>query len=157
MSYVVTGLPAEEFAPLFGLSDEELKTRGVVSKTANAKPGYPCRVTLEDAEPGERVLLFNYESHKVQTPYRSSYAIYVREYAREAKTFVNELPPVMKGRPIALRIFDADGMLIGADMDMGSDLASKIERAFENPKTAYLHAHNAMHGCFAAEIRRADG
>ena len=154
MSYVVTGLPAEEFAPLFAMSDEELKARGVVAKTADMKPGYPCRVTLEDAEPGERVLLFNYESHKAATPYRSSYAIYVRENAAEAKTYKNELPPVMKGRPIALRIFDEDGMLIGADMGLGEDLEKKIKSAFDNPKAAYLHAHNAMHGCFAAEIKR---
>jgi Protein of unknown function (DUF1203) len=155
MSFIISGLPAEEFQPLFGLSDEALKTRGVIRKTVNAKPGFPCRITLDNAEPGESVLLLNYESHKTDTPYRSSYAIFVRENATTAQTFTDELPPVFKGRPIALRIFDKGGMLIAADLDTTGDLAAKIERAFDNPDTAYIHAHNAMHGCFAAEIRRA--
>ncbi len=156
MPFTVTGLPIEEFNSLFALSDKELKTRGVIRKTADAKPGYPCRITLEDAGPGERVLLLNHESHKTDTPYRSSYAIYVRESATTPAVYQNELPPVFKGRPIALRIFDKDGMLIGADLNLNSKLEKAIERAFEKPNADYLHAHNAMHGCFAAEIRRAE-
>lgn len=155
MSFIIAGLAAEEFKPLFGLKDEELSTHGVVRKRATAKPGFPCRVTLEDAEPGETVLLLNYESHKAATPYRSAYAIYVREGATEASTFVDELPPVFKGRPMALRIFNQEGELIGADLDIAGDLKAKIETAFANPEAAYIHAHNAAHGCFAAEIRRA--
>lgn len=156
MSFIVSGLPAEEFTPLFDLSDDELKSRGIIRKTADATPGFPCRVTLEDALPGETVLLLNHESHKAETPYRSSYAIYVRETAQEAKSFVDELPPVFANRPISLRIFDKNGMLIGADIDVSGDLRMKIESAFKNPDAAYIHAHNAMHGCFAAEIRRRD-
>ena len=154
MSFIISGLPVEQFRPLFELSDDELKKRGVIRKTADAKPGYPCRVTLEDAEPGESVLLFNYESHKAQSPYRSSYAIYVREDAKEAFTVANDLPPALKGRPIALRIFDEYGMLIGADLDLSGDLVFKIDQALKNPDAAYVHAHNAMHGCFVAEISR---
>ena len=154
MSFIIAGLPVEEFKPLFGLSDEELQARGVIRKTADKKPGFPCRVTLEDAEPGESVLLLNYESHRAATPYRCSYAIYVRESAKAPRTFHNALPPVFEGRPIALRIFDGEGMLIGADLSLAGEVRDKIARAFENPRAAYLHAHNAMHGCFAAEIRR---
>lgn len=155
MSYTITGLDPAEFNPLFGLTDEELKSKGVIRKRADAKPGYPCRVTLEDAEPGETVLLLNYESHKADTPYRNAYAIYVREHKSEAATYKNELPPVLTDRPIALRIFNEDGTLIGADLSLGQgDLDDKIENAFANPQAAYIHAHNAAHGCFAAEIRR---
>ncbi len=155
MSFTISGLDPEEFQPLFGLSNEELQQRGVIRKSATTKPGFPCRITLEDAEPGETVLLLNHESHKTDSPFRSSYAIYVRESTLATQTFTNELPPVLKGRPIALRIFDKGGNLIDADLDMSGELAAKIEHAFDNPDTAYIHAHNAMHGCFAAEIRRA--
>lgn len=156
MSFVISGIPVAEFQPLFGLRDEELEKRGVIRKIADAKPGFPCRVTLEDAEPGETVLLLNYESHKAATPYRSSFAIYVREGATRANSFVDELPPVFRGRPLALRIFDRDGMLIGAKLTgPGDDVRKAIATAFENPAADYIHAHNAAHGCFAAEIRRA--
>lgn len=154
MSFIICGLPVDEFRPLFGLSDDELQRRGVIRKIADAKPGFPCRVTLEDAEPGETVLLLNYESHRATTPYRSSYAIYVRESAEEARKYVDELPPVLQGRPLALRIFDKDGMLIGAKLIAAGDLRGAILEAFERDDCAYIHAHNAAHGCFAAEIRR---
>ncbi|MEZ5920694.1 MAG: DUF1203 domain-containing protein [Parvularculaceae bacterium] len=155
MAYVVRGLDPQEFHPLFHLSDEALAARGVIAKTANHKPGFPCRVTLDDAEEGERVLLLNYESHKAETPYRSSYAIYVREGASDAAEYRDALPPVMENRPIALRIFNEEGMLIGADLGRnGEETEAKIIAAFENPNAAYIHAHNAMHGCFAAAITR---
>jgi len=156
MSFVIKGLPVEEFAGLFGLPDCELAAQGVIRKTADSKPGFPCRITLEDAEPGETLLLLNYESHKAATPYRSSYAIFVREKSQNSRTFIDEIPPVMAHRPIALRIFDRNGMLIGADLGRnGAETKAKIETIFAEPSAAYIHAHNAMHGCFAAEIRRA--
>jgi len=136
------------------MNEEALAARGIVRKTADAKPGYPCRITLEDAEPGDSVLLMNYESHKVETPYRSAYAIYVTQGAAETGVFKDEIPPVMKGRPIALRIFSEDGMLIGADLVVSGDLEGAIERAFGNEKAGYIHAHNAAHGCFSARIDR---
>lgn len=156
MGFVIKGLPVEEFAGLFGLSDDELSARGVLRKRADATPGFPCRITLEDAEPGEALLLLNYESHKAATPYRSAYAIFVRENAQIPGAFINEIPPVMERRPIALRIFNAEGMLIGADLGCnGAETKAKIEAIFADPEASYIHAHNAMHGCFAAEIRRA--
>ncbi|HNR78094.1 MAG TPA: DUF1203 domain-containing protein [Parvularculaceae bacterium] len=156
MTFAITGLAADQFSSLFGLSDEALAERGVIRKVADSKPGYPCRITLEDAEPGETLLLLNYESHKADTPYRSSYAIFVRESATAPARHVDELPPVMRGRPIALRIFNRDGMLIGADLGRdASETKAKIEAAFANPEAAYIHAHNAMHGCFAAAVERA--
>ena len=155
MSFIVTGLPVETFQPLFGLSDAELAAHGTVRQTAIAGGRYPCRVTLEDAAPGQSVLLVNYAHQTAPTPYRSNYAIYVSEAARETRRLAGELPPVLRGRPIALRAFDAAGMLIGAELALDDNVADAIERRFENPDAAYLHAHNAAYGCFAARIDRA--
>lgn len=156
MTFSITGLSPEEFRPLFGRPDAVLAGRGILRKRADKKPGFPCRITLNDAEPGETLLLLNYESHRARTPYRSSYAIYVREAATSAPTYVDEIPPVMKQRPIALRVFDKDGMLIAADLGReGDETKAKIRAIFADRNAAYIHAHNAMHGCFAAEILRA--
>lgn len=155
MTYAVTGLPLDDFRPLFAMSDQDLAVRGVIRKTADAKPGYPCRVTLRDADPGDTVLLMNFESHSVDTPYRSAYAIYVNEAAEQTLRTVDAVPPVFQGRPIALRIFSRDGMLIGADLARDEGIDGAIRRAFENPDAAYIHAHNAAHGCYAARIDRA--
>ena len=156
MSFVIRGLDPLEFSSLYGLSDEALAARGVIRRTADAKPGYPCRITLEDAAPGERVLLLNHESHSAPTPYRSAYAIYVREGAHAAAIFIDQIPPALMGRPIALRLFSADGMLVGADLSLpGDDLGRRLNTHFANEAVASIHAHNAMHGCFAARITRA--
>jgi len=104
MSFVVSGLPIETFRPLFGLSDEALAERGVIRRRVDSTPGFPCRITLEDAEPGDTVLLLNYEHQPAETPYRSSHAIYVSEQATETRTAVDEIPGVLRVRKfISLR------------------------------------------------------
>ena len=154
MSYVVTGLPIQTFAPLFGLSDTALAERGARRVVAVAGGRFPCRVGLEDAPAGQSLLLVNYRHQDAATPYRSNYAIYVSEAASEPRRLVGELPPVLRGRPIALRAFDADGMLVGCELALDDNVAEAIERQFERPDAAYLHAHNAGAGCFAARIDR---
>jgi hypothetical protein len=155
MTYAVSGLPIEIFQPLFGLSDEDLAMRGVVRRTAIAGDRFPCRVTLENSEAGQTLLLLNFEDHRVDTPYRSAYAIFVNETATATRHLVDETPPVFHGRPIALRAFDKSGMLVGADLAIADDVEAAIERQFAKADVAYLHAHNAAHGCFAARIDRA--
>lgn len=155
MDYVVTGLSAEPFRKLFGRPDHELARQGVIRLTAGGTGRFPCRVTLEDAAPGETLLLLNHESHSAPTPYRASYAIFVREGAAVTAQYRNALPPVFRDRPIALRVFDAAGMLTGADLARDEALEPAIRRTLDRPEAAYLHAHNAAHGCFAAAIHRA--
>lgn len=154
MTYSITGLAPDQFAPLFAASAEELAAMGAVRVTANAKPGFPCRVSLEDAEPGEDLILFHHVSHDVETPYRSAYAIYVREDAGEAAEFVDAVPPVFEGRPLAMRGFDGDGMLRGAMLALPGDADAKIREMLSNETIAYIDVHNAAHGCFAARVQR---
>lgn len=154
MSFVVTGLPVEPFRPLFGLDAAALAARGVVRMTADSKPGFPCRITLEDAEPGETVLLLNHEHLAVDTPYRSRHAIFVRESAKAPARVDGVVPPVMATRLLSLRAFDAADMMIDAEVVEGTDAAPLIERFLHNPATAYLHAHAARRGCFVARIDR---
>jgi len=59
---------------LYGLNDEALIQFGARRYIADTMPGFPCRVTLKDAEPGERVLLINYVHQPADTPYRASHA-----------------------------------------------------------------------------------
>jgi len=155
MRFQISGLPVAPFAPLFGLSDAELAKQDIVRHTADKSPGFPCRVSLRDAESGETLLLLNYEHLAVATPYRSSYAIYVREYAEEARVAVNEIPSILRRRLLSLRAFDKQGMLLDADVADGRDIEPLIERMFEQRGAEYLHVHNAKPGCFAARVDRA--
>ena len=147
--------PVETFAHLFGLSDDDLDSRGIVVRRAGEGDRFPCRVSLRDARPGERALLLNYEHQDAATPYRSRYAIFVIEGAEQASLAPDELPPVFNGRPLAVRAFSDAGMLLMADMALGVAVKAVIERLLADPEVAYLHVHNAMHGCYAARVDRA--
>jgi len=155
MPFVVTGLSPDPFAPLFGLDAAALAERGVIRMTVDSKPGFPCRVTLEDAEPGETALLLNYEHQPAGTSYRSRHAIFVREAARAPARFEGVVPPVLADRLLSLRAFDAGHMMLDAEVVEGIDASPVNERLLANPATAYLHAHAARRGCFVARIDRA--
>src|SRR5438876_3757738 len=155
MSFRIQGLPAEQFAPLFALSDEDLAARGAVRRVADGrKPGYPCRVSLTDSKPGDELILVNHEHHAVDSPYRMRFAIYVRK-GEETYDAVDAVPEQLRKRMLAVRAFDADAMMIGFELVDGQRLEDAIERQFTNPRAAYLHAHFAAPGCYAARIERA--
>lgn len=154
MTYRIEGLPRDAYAGLLDLSDEELAERGARRVIADSKPGFPCRVAMEDADPGERLILFNHVSHDVPTPFRSAYAIYVRERPGAAACYVDETPPVFDGRVLSLRGFDVEGMLAGALLAEPGQADARIRQLFERPEIAEIHAHNAAAGCFAARIVR---
>jgi Protein of unknown function (DUF1203) len=153
MIYRIEGLKRAEFATLLTMNDAELAERGAVRVTADG-PGFPCRISLEDAQAGEKLILLNYTSHDVATPYRSSYAIYVRESAEEIAPLIDATPPVFNGRPLGLRAFDANGMLINAALALPGQGDEKIRALVDITEIAYIHAHNAAHGCFSAKVER---
>ena len=158
MTFRIHALPRETFEPLFGLSDDQLAVRGVLRRRVDSSPGYPCRVSLADAEVGESVLLLNFEHQPAATPYRACHAVYVREGAVQAQPAPGEVPQALARRLISVRAFDARHMMVTADVCEGATLAGMIERMLEDRQVAYLHLHHARQGCYAARaVRSADG
>ena len=154
MSFRIKGLSAETFRPLFGLTDAQLAEQGARRFVVDAAPGFPDRVSLTDLAPGDRVLLVNFEHQSGDTPYRASHAVYVREGDGPRFDKVNEVPPALRPRTLSLRAFAADHMMIDADLVEGTEVEGLIERLLANPKVAYVQAHFAKRGCFAARIER---
>jgi hypothetical protein len=154
MDFQISALDRAQFADLFELSDEELITRGAMRVVADKQPGFPCRVSLADAEPGENVLLVHYEHLSVNTPYRASHAVYVRSTATQARPEVNEIPEMLRSRVLSLRGFDRHGMLKQADLAEGQLLSSRIEEILGNADVEYVHLHFAKAGCYAARVDR---
>lgn len=155
MTYRIKGLDPAAFAHLVDLKDEELARHGATRVMAIADQGFPCRITLEDARAGESLILVHFVSHDVATPYRSAYAIYVRETADREAVFDDRTPPVFEGRPLGLRAFGPDGMLKSAMLALPGEADEKIRALLEDPAVDYIDAHNAAHGCFAARVERA--
>jgi Protein of unknown function (DUF1203) len=150
----ISGIPANVIEQFRQLPDEELKKRGVVRYIADTKPGFPCRVTLQDAEVGEPVLLLNFEHLPGLTPYRSIGPIFVRESVTETYSVENELPEVVRERLLAVRAYDRSDMMIEAEITEGAELKSLIQRMFTNSQIAHLHIHNADRGCYSCRVDR---
>ncbi len=151
MTYQITGISPEILEP-----HRRAAGSTAIRVTATSKPGFPCRVSLEDAEKGEEMLLFHHVSHDVESPYRSSYAIYARSDAKKSAHYIDEIPPVFKGRPLGMRAFGSDAMLKTAGLAMPGDADKTIRQLFELDEVAYIDVHNAAHGCFVARVERFD-
>ena len=152
MSFRISGLPTAPFADLFSLSDDELREQGTVRRIA--KHNAPCRISLTDAQPGDEVLLVNYEHHPVDSPYRMRFAIYVRR-GEEQYDAVDQVPEQLRARTLAVRAFDANAMMLAWEVVNGQQVEEVIERLFKDADAAYLHVHYAAPGCYAARVDRA--
>jgi len=154
MSFRIRGLPAAQFAHWFALGDAELKLRDAVRRIADSKPGFPCRISLTDADVGEQVLLINYEHLAADSPYRARHAIYIRA-GEQTCDVVDEVPAMLRSRLLSLRAFDAANMLTAADVVDGGALEAAIGTMLADPRVAFLHVHFARPGCYAARVERA--
>ena len=155
MTYRITGLDPSSFSHLIGLSDAELDEHGAVRMTADSHPGFPCRVTLDDAEPGETMLLLTHCSHEGNNPYRATHAIFVSESATEAAVYEDEVPPALERRILSLRAFDRAGMMTDAVLAQPGEADAAIRNLLSITAVDHVDAHNATRGCFAARIERA--
>lgn len=156
MTYRIRGLDPASFVDLFTADPSELERNLARREVAEATGIYPCRVSLVDAAPGEALVLTHYANHAVASPYRNAFAIYVRENAAVAAEYVDTLPPVLRGRPIALRGYDAHGNLRRAALALADDVDAQARTLLTDPEVGYIDAHNAMHGCFAARMERCE-
>ncbi len=158
MDFRISGLPAEPFQSYFAMTDAELHAHGarrVVATEADLGLMPPCRVSLRDATVGETSILLHYPHHTAATsPYRASGPIFVREGVTETASFVNHVPAQQRTRLLSVRAYDADGIMVDAEVAQGEELESLIERFFIRDDVAFLHAHNARRGCYSCRIDR---
>lgn len=148
-------LPSEQFEPLWRRSDAELGALGMRRMIVDEKPGFPCRVSLADAEVGETVLLLPFVHHDVPSPYRASGPIFVRRGAATAQPAAGEIPVMFRHRLLSVRAYDSGAMMVGAEVVQGSALEDAIGRRFADERVSYLHIHNASPGCYNCRVVRA--
>lgn len=156
MTYQIHPIDGTEFAPLFEMSDEELAAHGARRVTADSKPGFPCRVSLQDADVGDTVILTNYRHLDMNSPYEASHAVYVRKGVAASEPVVQDVPDMLASRLISVRAFDAEGMMKDADIMDGADLDDALHRFFADPQIDFVDMHFAKRGCFAARATRLD-
>lgn len=155
MSFRIQGLPRQAFESLLGQPDDALRAQHALRRTVDVSPGYPDRITLDEVPLGESAVLVNFEHQRADTPFRAAHAIYLWERAPTHWDRVDQVPPALARRVISLRAFDDSHMMIDAALGPGADLPDRIQELFANGRVAYLHAHYAKWGCFAARVDRA--
>ncbi len=155
MSFQFHALSLVQFEPLFALSDSDLAKVRATRMIVDAKPGYPCRVSLADAEIGETVILVNFEHQSADSPFKAAHAIIVREHAEQAFPEIGVIPELFETRLISIRAFDDKHYIVDADVVDGSRLSESIPTMLQDTRVTYLHLHNAKLGCFAARVTRA--
>lgn len=158
MDFRISGLPVEPFLPYFAMSDADLLAHGarrVIARPDDAPLMQPCRVSLRDSEPGEVSILLHFPHHVTATsPYRAGGPIFVRQGVSETASFVNHVPDQQRRRLLSVRAYDADGIMVDADVQEGTELEAVIDRMFRRDDVAFLHAHNAKRGCYSCRIDR---
>lgn len=155
MTFQITALDPAAFAPLFAMSDAELATCNARRVVADSAPGFPCRVSLADAEPGETLILAPFEHLPGPTPYRQTHAVFIREGATQARPAPGEVPLALRRRLLSVRAYDDARQMIAADVIDGEATAATLDGLFADPAVAFVHLHNAKPGCFAAAVQRA--
>jgi len=155
MGFQISGLDREQFQEFFELDDGALAARGARRYVADRTPGFPCRVSLADANPGERVVLLPFEHQAAPTPYRASGPIFVREAARNVVLAANEVPGLLRTRLLSVRAYDSQDVMTEADVVEGRELETHLRRCFDNPRVSYVHVHFARPGCYACRVDRA--
>ena len=153
-SFQLIGLSPGQFSHLFSLSAGQLAPLGIVRVTADSKPGFPCRISLQDAEPGEQLLLLPYEHQPASSPYRASGPIYVRVGSQPSNLGPGEIPPYVSRRQMSVRAYDGQHMMVGAEVCPGDEVGAEIQRQFRDPRVSYIHLHNAKRGCFSCRVER---
>ena len=154
MSFQIKALDHRQFAAYFDMSDHELAARLAVRRTATAKPGYPCRVSLADAEIDDQLILVNYQHQPDASPYRAAHAISVRRGVEQVHPAIDEVPHLFRSRMLSLRAFDNQALIVAADLVDGNDLGQALDRMLLDRTIASIHIHYAKFRCYAACAER---
>jgi hypothetical protein len=155
-AFQLVGLPYEPFARYFSMADADLVKLDARRVVASGSPGFPCRVSLADAEVGEELILLPYVHQPAASPYRASGPIFVRKGAGQRRLEAGEIPDYVSRRVISVRAYDAAHSMTDAAVCEGTDVASALQQLFDDPAVAYIHLHNAKQGCFSCCANRVE-
>lgn len=123
---------------------------------ATANDTGPCRSCLTVFVPGEGRLLFSYAPNPYDHPYNEIGPIYIHEIECRPYTDHENFPPELRTRrPLVLRCYDDDGMMVGGQLVGERPVEEVIDSMFDKSEVKYLHARTASVGCYIARVERA--
>jgi len=133
---------------------QPVDTTGGVVRVADAPHSFPCRRCLQDADPGEELVLVGYDPFAVASPYSGRGPIYV--HLRECAPYDGTgIPEQQRRRLLSVRAYDEASLMTGSVVVPGDELEQTAGRLLADPATSFVHVHNAGPGCFAVRLDRA--
>jgi len=153
-TFRLVGLEPAAFEPFFAMDAPALAAIGARRLRADSMPGYPCRISLEDAGAGEQLLLLPFEHLPARSPYRASGPVYVRARAQRAVLEPGVVPPYVTRRLMSVRAYDASDMMLAGEVCEGAEVHATLERLVKDAAVSFIHLHNAKRGCFSCLVER---
>lgn len=112
---------------------------------------YPCRRCQSDALPGDtmRLVAYPFPIQAMDSPYSDNGPIVVHTNVCRLYSG-SQIPESHLSRPISLRTYDGQHMMVDAALVGREEVDRKAENILFGVKNVeYVHAHHAAHGCFA--------
>jgi hypothetical protein len=66
----------------------------------------------------------------------------------------NAIPESFRPRLFSVRAYDAEAMILDADVSEGAYLEQCFDRLLANSAVDYIHLHQARRGCYACRVDR---
>ena len=128
--------------------------------TVQRTPGggaYPCRHCLDLIEDGTDALLGSFRLEKPLGIYWTPSPIFVHADGCNAFAAGNEIPWFIPERPVAVRAYDADDMMLYdlSDVAEGDEIEPLVKRCVGDERTSYANIHTARFGCFLCRVEAA--
>jgi len=112
----------------------------------------PCRRCLRNAETGDALILAPYDPFTLETPYAGEGPVFVHAEGCSAHRLLpGAVSEQVFGRVLSVRAYDAEAMLLNAEVMAGEQLAARAPALLETPGS-FLHVHFAGPGCFAFRV-----
>jgi hypothetical protein len=102
------------------------------------------------------MILLNFVSADVDTPFRASHAIFVREGADRAAHYRDRMPALIDRRTTSLRAFDRHGMIRAAALAAPGEADAGVRTLLTDDAIDHVDIHTSAWGCFLARAERSD-
>jgi hypothetical protein len=117
----------------------------------------PCRFTLTDHPPGTKMRLLSWAVAQPVGVYGLRSPVFLSAEGGHGWDRPGEVPPIVASRQVALRAYDAAGMMIydANRLVLEGGHAHIISALLDRPEVAVINAHTALAGCFLCRFERA--
>lgn len=117
----------------------------------------PCRFTLADHPAGAAMRLLRWVAPRPTGVHAVASPIFLSAAGGAAWDAPGVVPPVVLARQVALRAYDAEGMMVydANRLVMDGGHAAVIAAVLARPDVAFLNCHTALAGCYLYRFERA--